>query len=722
MVRTDVITKDEEVEVGNDGEYLGTPSFQAGSYYAAAIRISLNDDIRENGFKLIKNDNFEDSDVIAFGDYDGVAIDWKSSEGYSRLSQSQANANPVATSKLLNEGTITPQDLLAITGISDINALINFNIYYELNNAGSERISFYTVGKSVSTSYSDLVIKVYDESKANNDSITNLTSKVGANESAIATNAENIATNSSNIEELGTSLEEFKTSTNSALSNKVSTYTLNTELNKKISKVYETGFLYSPNSDRYNDSGEVEVRTDVITEQYKKLYKGTGEQLIEYNDPSYYYEEYSYIDTMYHGLPVYIQNISDSAVTVNCNLNASSSTDPDYEYKSDVNNVSILPGEGYLWERVQEDYDNEGFCIRFTTGAPSQVVLYSEETEFVEINYVDLANQVSTNESNIAALTETVADHEERITKVETFFETAEGETLDTALDTLVEIQKYITDEGSAADEMVKDIADHEDRIKAIEDAPYATTANVATAKGEAIADAEGKVNALKTGVEDGTVVAAKATEAYDYTADVAIDTAIKAASKAGTDAAAAVEAGVKDGTIVAAKATVAAVANDLSAALDEEIAGLIATAKSGAEATAAADATSKANKAKDEAIAATSASINGMSIAGEDFTVKNGSKISITPIEDSNSEYPGFTIGVDPTDIYTVSFNNNSLYAKTYSDYEAGVSGTEIATFAEIATTGSIYDVTEGSNVSTGTDAGTEYLIFNCGTSTTII
>lgn len=276
---------------------------------------------------------------------------------------------------------------------------------------------------------------------------------------------------------------------------------------------------------------------------------------------------------------------------------------------------------------------------------------------------------------------------------------TAEAES---AIDTLIEIQNYMNSDTEAF---------------------VALSGRVTTAEGD-IDTLEGKVTTLEGLVgENGKVENAEnADTAAGYTEGGAIDTAIKAASKAGTDAAAAVEAGVEDGTIVAAKATVADTANDLSAALDEEIAGLIATAKSGAEATAAADATSKANKAKDEAIAATSASINGMSIAGEDFTVKNGSKISITPIEDSNSEYPGFTIGVDPTDIYTVSFNNNSLYAKTYSDYEAGVSGTEIATFAEIATTGSIYDITEGSNVSTGTDTGAEYLIFNCGTATTII
>ena len=41
--------------------------------------------------------------------------------------------------------------------------------------------------------------------------------------------------------------------------------------------------------------------------------------------------------------------------------------------------------------------------------------------------------------------------------------------------------------------------------------------------------------------------------------------------------------------------------------------------------------------------------------------------------------------------------------------------------TLAKIAKTGSIYDVAEGYNVSTGTD-GVKYLVFNCGSSTTVI
>ena len=63
--------------------------------------------------------------------------------------------------------------------------------------------------------------------------------------------------------------------------------------------------------------------------------------------------------------------------------------------------------------------------------------------------------------------TEVESGLDERLVEVEAFFKLAEGEQLDTALDTLVEIQRFVTSEGSAADQMVLDIAAN---AKAIED------------------------------------------------------------------------------------------------------------------------------------------------------------------------------------------------------------------------------------------------------------
>lgn len=56
---------------------------------------------------------------------------------------------------------------------------------------------------------------------------------------------------------------------------------------------------------------------------------------------------------------------------------------------------------------------------------------------------------------------------DDRLAVTEAFFVTAEGETLDAALDTLKEIQDYIKTEGSEADQMVLNIANN---AKAIED------------------------------------------------------------------------------------------------------------------------------------------------------------------------------------------------------------------------------------------------------------
>ena len=77
-----------------------------------------------------------------------------------------------------------------------------------------------------------------------------------------------------------------------------------------------------------------------------------------------------------------------------------------------------------------------------------------------------LINGLDSNKASKKELEDAVKELEDadsaldgRLVKVETFFKTAEGETINEAMDTLVEIQKYITEDGKAADEMIKDIA-----------------------------------------------------------------------------------------------------------------------------------------------------------------------------------------------------------------------------------------------------------------------
>ena len=80
----------------------------------------------------------------------------------------------------------------------------------------------------------------------------------------------------------------------------------------------------------------------------------------------------------------------------------------------------------------------------------------------------------------------------ERLEEVEAFFKLAEGEQLDEALDTLKELQVYVTTEGAAADQMVLDIAANK---KSIED-HVATDHDFATADATLKAELEGKINA----------------------------------------------------------------------------------------------------------------------------------------------------------------------------------------------------------------------------------
>lgn len=90
----------------------------------------------------------------------------------------------------------------------------------------------------------------------------------------------------------------------------------------------------------------------------------------------------------------------------------------------------------------------------------------------IEGDYLKAADKTElegkiTAEADARAAADTALD--ERLVEVEAFFKLAEGEQLDTALDTLVEIQTYLDTEGAAADQMVLDIAANADAIEAIE-------------------------------------------------------------------------------------------------------------------------------------------------------------------------------------------------------------------------------------------------------------
>ena len=125
-------------------------------------------------------------------------------------------------------------------------------------------------------------------------------------------------------------------------------------------------------------------------------------------------------------------------------------------------------------------------------------------------------DNIATNASNIAKNTQAIADEkaareaadtalDERLDKIEVFFAGADADGEDKnalydALDTLTEIQKYITDEGTAADEMVKDIAANANAITALQNIVKdggTLEVRVDTAESN-ISAAQGKITALE--------------------------------------------------------------------------------------------------------------------------------------------------------------------------------------------------------------------------------
>ena len=101
---------------------------------------------------------------------------------------------------------------------------------------------------------------------------------------------------------------------------------------------------------------------------------------------------------------------------------------------------------------------------------------------------------------------------DERLDKVENFFEVAEGDKLDEALDTLKEIQVYVDTHGAAADQMVKDIAANAkaiaDEAKARDDADKAMADRV-TAVEDMLDGGEGSVAAQIEAAKEAAIAAA---------------------------------------------------------------------------------------------------------------------------------------------------------------------------------------------------------------------
>lgn len=132
-------------------------------------------------------------------------------------------------------------------------------------------------------------------------------------------------------------------------------------------------------------------------------------------------------------------------------------------------------------------------------------------------NIAQNAADIEQLEKDLAAEVEAREDAIGRLESVEAFFETAEGETLDTALDTLKEIQDYLNGEGEAAGGVVGKVAQAEKDIDKLEEE---------FAAGGRVSAAEAAIDAVESEVD----TLQKLTSGY--TGEGAIKTAVDAAQE----------------------------------------------------------------------------------------------------------------------------------------------------------------------------------------------
>lgn len=158
---------------------------------------------------------------------------------------------------------------------------------------------------------------------------------------------------------------------------------------------------------------------------------------------------------------------------------------------------------------------------------------YDVKVKALEDEDTRVAGLVATEKSRAEGIE---AGLDERLTEVEAFFKTTEGEKLDEALDTLVELQKYLGDEGAVADQMLLDIAANAKAISDHAAIDHDFAAADATLKDELTAEINKKADKTTVEAMDTAYKAADtalsgrldALEAINHEAYISADTALK--------------------------------------------------------------------------------------------------------------------------------------------------------------------------------------------------
>ena len=144
----------------------------------------------------------------------------------------------------------------------------------------------------------------------------------------------------------------------------------------------------------------------------------------------------------------------------------------------------------------------------------------------------DLGEAVNAINASIEKITEDVEDHEDRLGKVEAFFNAADhdGEEggLNDALDTLVEIQAFLDGEGGAVKEIIDDIAANAEAIEDLQ-GEFAEGGRVTVVEGKASAN-EAAIEAI----DDRVNVLESISKSYLTGGEDAIKNAVDAAAALG--------------------------------------------------------------------------------------------------------------------------------------------------------------------------------------------
>ena len=264
-------------------------------------------------------------------------------------------------------------------------------------------------------------------------------------------------------------------------------------------------------------------------------------------------------------------------------------------------------------EAVKDDYKGADEALETELRG-----VIGEVKEEIEGEIADAIDKVHTheNKSELDKIQDgDVAKWNQAKADIDAFLKLEEGETLNEALDTLKEIQKYVDEHGETAEGILTDV----NNLKASLSETGATTQAIATAKSEAISEANAYADSLAANY-DAAGAAATAQAAAKAYADSLAANYDAAGSAAAAQAAAEAKAAELAST---AETNAKAHADDLNtemntrvaalegmsrdfaaadAALKNELSDAIATAKSEAISAAATDATNKADKALTDA------------------------------------------------------------------------------------------------------------------------